>query len=62
MKIAELRKLSIEEKQAKIKELQMEYLVARCNHATHQLKDTASLPRLRRTIARLKMLLGEEGV
>ncbi|MDE7469642.1 MAG: 50S ribosomal protein L29 [Desulfovibrionaceae bacterium] len=62
MKIAELRKLTAEEKRAKIKELQMEYLVARCNHATRQLKDTSSLPRLRRTIARLKMLLCEEGV
>lgn len=62
MKISELRKLSTEEKKNKIKELQMEYLVARCNHATRQLKNTASLPTLRKTIARLKTLLREEGV
>ena len=61
MKIAELRKLTREEKRAKIKELQMEYLIARCNHATRQLKDTASLPRFRKTIARLKTLLRQEG-
>lgn len=62
MKISELRKLSAVEKQEKIKSLQMEYLVARCNHATRQLKNTALLPTLRKNIARLKMLLREEGI
>lgn len=55
----ELKNLSKGELQAKIRETQMQLFQVRMKKETSQLEDTASLWRLRKDIARMKMLESE---
>ena len=61
MDAVELRKMSDEQLKEKIQELSKEFLIMRCNHATGQLKNTASLSMMRKLIARVKTVLKERG-
>ncbi|MGL4722582.1 MAG: 50S ribosomal protein L29 [Desulfovibrionaceae bacterium] len=60
MKIEDIRLLSQQEIHEKLVSLRKELLLMRCNHATAQLKNTASLPKARRLIARMETLLHEK--
>ncbi len=61
MKIAELKKLSAAELQAKLAEQRQELFNLRFQHATAQLEKTASIPATKKTIARILTLLSESG-
>lgn len=60
-RIKELRNLSADELVVKARELEKEVFQTRMKRATGQLEDSASLWRLRKDLARVKMLhaLGE---
>lgn len=52
----ELKNLSKDELVTKVREYETKFFQAKIQHATGQLKDTASLWRFRKGIARIKML------
>ena len=60
MKGKELRDLSMEELQAKERELRGELFNARVKHSTGQLENTAKLRTVRRDVARLETVLREK--
>ncbi len=60
MKARELRDLSLEELQAKERELRAELFNARVKHSTGQLENTAKLRTVRRDVARLETVLREK--
>lgn len=60
MKASELRELSLDELEAKTREVRGEYFGARVRFATGQLENTAKLRLLRRDIARLETVLREK--
>ncbi len=55
----ELKSLSKEELQSKLREAEANLFQARMQKTTAQLKDTSSIWRVRKDIARTKMLLGQ---
>jgi large subunit ribosomal protein L29 len=59
MKPAEIRKLSMEEIQAKLSDTREELMKLRFQQVTGQLTDTNRLPLLRRDIARMETILNE---
>jgi large subunit ribosomal protein L29 len=60
MKSSELRELSLEELQAKARELRGELFNVRIKKSTGQLENTARLMTLRREIARAETILREK--
>jgi large subunit ribosomal protein L29 len=60
VKAKELRDLSLEELQAKERELRGELFNARVKHSTGQLENTAKLRTVRRDVARLETVLREK--
>ena len=54
MKTAELRKMSTEEMQKKLVDLEKELFNLRFQHGTVQLENTAALSKVRKDIARVK--------
>jgi large subunit ribosomal protein L29 len=59
MKPAEIRKMSVEELQAKLSDLQEELMKLRFQQVTGQLTDSSRLRLLRRDIARLETIANE---
>lgn len=55
----ELKNLSKDELTAKVRESEGELFQTRMKKATGQLEDTAKIWRLRKSLARIKMLLGQ---
>jgi large subunit ribosomal protein L29 len=53
MKISDIRSMSAEEIKNKLVDLKKEYFNLRFQHGANQLENTATLPRIRRDIARL---------
>ena len=60
MKTTELRDLSVEELAAKLDEIQMNSFRLRMAKATGQLSQTHEVKTNRRTIARIKTLIGQK--
>lgn len=60
MKAADLRELTFEELQAKLKEVEEELFNLRFQLASQQLENTALLKTIRRDIARLKTVMREK--
>lgn len=61
MKAAELKKLSVEELNAKLEEARKELFDLRFKHATAQLSATSEIPATKRAIARILTILKEKG-
>ena len=61
MKAAELKKLSVEELNAKLEETRKELFDLRFKHATAQLDNTSEIPATKRAIARIMTILKEKG-
>jgi len=59
MKATDLRKLTLDELDAKAEELRNEFFNLRVKHSTGQLEDTARLGQLRRDIARAETVKRE---
>jgi large subunit ribosomal protein L29 len=59
MKSEEIRKLSVEEMQAKVSDLREELMKLRFQQVTGQITDTSRLRHLRRDIARVETILHE---
>jgi large subunit ribosomal protein L29 len=62
MKAADLRELTVEELQAKLKELEEEVFNLKFQVASQQLENTARLKDSRRDIARLKTIMREKAI
>ena len=62
MKAADLRELTAEEMQAKLKELEEEVFNLKFQVASQQLENTARLKDSRRDIARLKTVMREKAL
>ena len=62
MKAADLRELTAEELQAKLKELEEEIFNLKFQVASQQLENTARLKESRRDIARLKTVMREKAL
>jgi large subunit ribosomal protein L29 len=62
MKAADLRELTVEELQAKLKELEEEVFNLKFQVASQQLENTARLQESRRDIARLKTVMREKAL
>lgn len=62
MKAADLRELTAEELQAKLKELEEEVFNLKFQVASQQLENTARLKDSRRDIARLKTIMREKAI
>ena len=62
MKAADLRELTAEEMQAKLKELEEEVFNLKFQVASQQLENTARLKESRRDIARLKTVMREKAL
>jgi large subunit ribosomal protein L29 len=60
MKAADLRDLTLEELQAKLKEVSEELFNLNFQHSRQQLDNTARLPQARRDLARLKTVLRDK--
>ena len=60
MKINKLREMSVDEMQAKLKELKEELFNLRFQQATNQLDNPMRIPAVKKTIAQIKTLLKEE--
>jgi len=60
MKASEIRELSIEEKQLKIKDLKEEIFNLRFQHETGQLENPRKMKQIKRDIARIKTVLKQE--
>jgi len=61
VKASELRDLTLEELQTKVRELRHEHFGAKVRHSTGQLENTAKLSVLRKDIARIETVLREKG-
>ena len=59
MKTEEIRKMSVEEMQAKLSDTREELMKLRFQQVTGQLTDTSRLRQLRRDIARMETILNE---
>jgi large subunit ribosomal protein L29 len=59
MKTEEIRKMSVEEMQAKISDMREELMKLRFQQVTGQLTDTSRLRLLRRDVARMETIFGE---
>ena len=59
MKVTEIRNLSVEELEAKLKELKEELFNLRFRHASGQLENPVSMRTCKRDIARVKTILRE---
>jgi len=59
MKTEEIRKMSVEEMQAKLSDMREELMKLRFQQVTGQLTDTSHLRLLRRDIARMKTIFNE---
>ena len=62
MKIDEMRELTIEELQAKIKEYRAELFDIRFKLATHQVENTSEIATLRHKIAQAKTVIREKEI
>ncbi len=62
MKAADLRELTTEELQAKLKEMEEEIFNLKFQVASQQLENTARLKESRRDIARLKTIMREKAI
>ncbi len=62
MKAADLRELTAEELQAKLKEMEEETFNLKFQVASQQLENTARLKESRRDIARLKTIIKEKAI
>ncbi len=62
MKAADLRELTAEELQAKLKELEEEVFNLKFQIASQQLENTARLKESRRDVARLKTVMREKAI
>jgi len=62
MKAADLRDLTTEELQAKLKEMEEEIFNLKFQVASQQLENTARLKESRRDIARLKTIMREKAI
>jgi large subunit ribosomal protein L29 len=62
MKASDLRELTAEELQAKLKELEEEIFNLKFQVASQQLENTARLKESRRDIARLKTIMREKSI
>ena len=62
MKAADLRELTAEELQAKLKELEEEVFNLKFQVASQQLENTARLKESRRDVARLKTVIREKAL
>lgn len=62
MKVSEIREMTPEELQAKMKSLYQEGFNLRFRHATSQLENTARIREVRRDIARIKTVVGESAL
>jgi large subunit ribosomal protein L29 len=62
MKAADLRELTAEELQAKLKEMEEEIFNLKFQVASQQLENTARLKESRRDIARLKTIMREKAI
>ncbi len=62
MRASELRKLTVEELEEKLAELQEELFKLRFQHATGQLENVRRIPSVKRDIARIKTILKEQEV
>ena len=60
MKASEIRELSIEEKQLKIKDLKEEIFNLRFQHETGQLENPHKMKQIKRDIARINTVLKQE--
>ncbi len=61
MKLAELKKLSVEQLGKELETKRQELMGLRFRHATGQLEKTAEIPAKKRSIARILTLLKEKG-
>ena len=61
MKLAELKKLSVEQLGKELETKPQELMGLRFRHATGQLEKTAEIPAKKRSIARILTLLKEKG-
>ncbi len=59
MKTEEIRKMSVEEMQAKVADMREELMKLRFQQVTGQLTDTSHLRSLRRDIARMETIFNE---
>ncbi len=59
MKTEEIRKMSVEEMQAKVSDMREELMKLRFQQVTGQLTDTSHLRSLRRDIARMETIFNE---
>lgn len=59
MKTEEIRKMSVEEMQAKISDMREELMKLRFQQVTGQLTDTSRLRLLRRDVARMETIFNE---
>jgi len=59
MKAKDIKALSVDEKKAKLVELEEAYFNLRCRHETGQLEKTSALKQARRDIARVKTELNQ---
>ncbi|MCX6039380.1 MAG: 50S ribosomal protein L29 [Chloroflexi bacterium] len=59
MKTEEIRKMSVEEMQAKLSDMREELMKLRFQQVTGQLTDTSHLRLLRRDVARLETIFNE---
>ena len=62
MKVTEIRNLSVEELEAKLKELKEELFNLRFQHATGNLANPMLLNTLKKDIARIKTVLAERAI
>jgi len=62
MKASEIRELSLEEKQLKVKDLKEEIFNLRFQHETGQLENPQKIKQIKRDIARVYTVLKEEEV
>lgn len=60
MKVKEIRELSAEELNVKLKELKTELFNLRFQHAINQLENTNRIPEVKRDIARVMTILQEK--
>ena len=61
MKLADLKKLSVEQLGKELETKRQELMGLRFRHATGQLEKTAEIPAKKRSIARILTLLKEKG-
>ena len=59
MKMKEIRELSVNDLDGRIKDLAEEYFKLRFQHGIRQLENTARLRQLKKTIARMKTVIAQ---